>query len=277
MSRAEPGSIAVSTMRIWDFHCHMAGASLPGGTPEERARHLVAVAERMGIERLCLYMGTRFLADPTPEQLREQNDEVLRAMAACPERIFGFVYVSPQHVEASLAELERCVANGPMVGVKLWVAGRCNAPELDPIVQRAAELKAVVVQHTWFKGGQGNQAGESTPDDFVELARRHPGATLVCGHAGGDWELGIQAIRPLKNVLTELAGSDPTAGFTEMAVRELGAERVLYGSDAAGRSFSSQLAKVTGAALSEAEKALVLGGNLRRLLKPILDAKGIQA
>src|SRR3712207_6583780 len=32
-----------------------------------------------------------------------------------------------------------------------------------------------------------------------------------------------------------------------MAVRELGAERILYGSDAGGRSFASQLAKVTGA------------------------------
>ncbi len=264
-------------MRIWDFHCHMAGPALPGATPEEKARHLVAVAGRMGIERLCLYMGTRFLADPTPEQLREQNDEVLRAVAACPDRIFGFVYLSPQHVEASLAELERCVANGPMVGVKLWIAGRCNAPELDPLIHRATELKAVIIQHTWFKAGNGNQPGESTPDDFAELVGRHPEATLVCGHSGGDWELGIQAIRRLKNVHAELAGTDPTAGFTEMAVRELGAERVLYGSDAAGRSFSSQLAKVMGAAISEGEKELVLGGNLRRLLKPILETKGIQA
>ncbi len=264
-------------MRIWDFHCHLAGAALPGTTPEEKARHLVAVADRLGIERLCLYMGTRLLAEPTAAQLREQNDEVLRAMEACPERLFGFVYLSPQHVETSLEELERCVAKGPMVGVKLWIAGRCNAPELDPLIQRATELQAVVVQHTWFKAGSTNQPGESTPHDFVELAQRHPQATLVCGHAGGDWELGLQAIRPLPNVYTELAGSDPVAGFTEMAVRELGAERVLYGSDAPGRSFSSQLAKVQGAALSQEDKALILGGNLRRLLQPIFDAKGIRA
>ena len=32
-----------------------------------------------------------------------------------------------------------------------------------------------------------------------------------------------------------------------MAVRELGAERVIYGSDAGGRSFATQLAKVHGA------------------------------
>ena len=60
-----------------------------------------------------------------------------------------------------------------MVGVKLWVALRCNAPQLDPIVQRAAELKALIFQHTWLKIG-GNEPGESTPFDLCELARRHP-------------------------------------------------------------------------------------------------------
>jgi predicted TIM-barrel fold metal-dependent hydrolase len=93
----------------------------------------------------------------------------------------------------------------------------------------------------------GNLRGESTPMDLAELAARHPRATLICGHSGGDWEQGLRVMRPLKNVFADLGGGDPTAGFTEMAMRELGVERVLYGSDAAGRSFASQLAKVFGA------------------------------
>ena len=160
-----------------------------------------------------------------------------------------------------------------MVGIKLWVAEHCNAPSLDPIVARAAEHKAIVFQHTWLKI-TGNLPGESTPMELAELAARHPDAILVCGHSGGDWELGIRAIRPYKNVYADLAGGDPTAGFTEMAVRELGAERVLYGSDAGGRSFASQLAKVYGARISDDDKRLILGGNLRRLLTPILKSKG---
>jgi predicted TIM-barrel fold metal-dependent hydrolase len=44
-----------------------------------------------------------------------------------------------------------------------------------------------------------------------------------------------------------------------MAVRELGAERVIYGSDAGGRSFASQLAKVMGAEIPEAARQLILG------------------
>ena len=237
---------------------------------------MIEIARRMGIERLCVYMGMQWSKDPPPEKFRRENDEVLRAIEKFPRETFGFVYVNPKHVEASLAEIERCVANGPMVGVKLWVAHRCSEKELDPIVKRAAELKAVIFQHTWFKLG-GNDPGESTPLDIAALAARHPGVPLICGHTGGDWEAGIRAIRGVKNLHADLAGSDPCAGYTEMAVRELGASRVLYGSDAGGRSFASQLAKVHGAAIPQAAKEAIFHGNLRRLMQPILDAKGIKA
>ena len=258
---------------IWDAHTHLSG--VPGDTPEERLTRLLEFADRMGIERLCVSMGMNWSYDPPPEDLRRQNDEVLRAVRRWPQRAFGFVYLNPNHVEVSLAELGRCVRDGPMVGVKLWVARHCNAPELDPIVRRATELKAVILQHTYVKT-TGNLPGESTPMDLAELARRHPDATFICGHTGGNWEIGIRAIRDCRNVYADLCGSDPTAGYTEMAVRELGATRVLYGSDAGGRSFASQLAKVLGADIPESAKKLILGENLKRLLTPILKPKGVK-
>jgi predicted TIM-barrel fold metal-dependent hydrolase len=85
----------------------------------------------------------------------------------------------------------------------------------------------------------------------------------------------LRTIRPHKNIYADLAGGDPTAGITEMAVREIGAERVLYGSDAGGRSFASQLGKVHGADVSERAKRMILGQNLKRLLEPILRKKGL--
>jgi len=258
-------------MEIWDGHCHISGY---GGTPAERVGKMLEVADRMGVSKLCIYMGTSFHTEPKPEQLVKANDEILEAVAAWPDRVFGWVYLSPAHLETSLAELERCVAKGPMVAIKLWVAQNCDTFEADAIVKRAEELKAVVFQHTWRKI-TGNLPGESTASDLAKLASRHPDATFICGHTGGDWEYGIRAIRPLKNVYADLGGGDPTAGFTEMAVRELGPERVLYGSDIPGRSFGSQLAKVYGARISEAEKEMILGANLKRILAPMLATKGV--
>jgi len=258
---------------IWDLHCHLSG--VPGAAPEERLEKLLSFADRMGIARLVMSMGMELAEDASPENMRRQNDDVLRAIRRFPARAFGLVYLNPKHTQACLDELNRCVRDGPMVGVKLWVALRCNARELDPIIERAAELKAIVFQHTWLKIN-GNFPGESTPMDFVELALRHPQAALICGHTGGDWEQALRMIRPLQHVCADLAGSDPTAGFTEMAVRELGPERVLYGSDVPGRSFSSQVAKVLGAEIPDAARKLILAGNLMRLLRPILTEKGIK-
>ena len=135
-------------------------------------------------------------------------------------------------------------------------------------------MNAVIFQHTWFKVG-GNYPGESTPLDLAALAKRHPDVPIICGHTGGDWERGIRAIRDCGNVSIGIAGSDPTNGFVEMAVRELGPERVIYGSDAGGRSFASQLSKVQGANIPESAKKLISGENLKRMLTPIFERKGI--
>ncbi len=258
---------------IWDVHGHLNG--LDGRTPDEKMASLVRFMDRMGVERVCVFMGYPFLTDPTAEQLRQQNDQVLQAIAHYHDRAFGFVYASGSHPEASVREIDRCVKNGPMVGVKLWVARRCSAADLDPILARAAELKAPVLQHTWFKAN-GNLPGESTPLDLVELVKRHPKATVICGHSGGDWPLGIRAIRGTASLVTETGGSDPASGFVEFAVKELGADRVLYGSDVAGRSFASQLAKVQGADIPDDARKKILGENLKRLLTPILKDKGMK-
>jgi hypothetical protein len=255
---------------IWDVHVHLSG--VPGNV-EQKIDGLLEYAGRVGIQRLVVCMGTTFIQDPSPDELRKQNDEVARAIAHAPDRVLGMVYLNPKHQEASLRELERCVADGPMIGLKLWIAMRCDRPELDPLVRRAAELKAPILQHAYDRVEE-NLPGESGCADVAALAARHPEAAFICAHTGNDWERGIRMIRATKNVWAEVCGSDPTAGFVEMAVRELGAERVLYGSDAGGRSFASQLAKVVGANIPEDAKRLILGGNLRRLLTPILKQKG---
>lgn len=258
---------------IWDLHCHLSG--IDGRTLDERMGKFVAIADRMGIARLILSMGVPWSQNPTPEDFRRQNDQVVEALTHWHHRAFGLAYINPHHPDESLAEIERMIANGPMIGVKLWVARRCRDESLDPIIRRCGQLKALIFQHTWLKS-TGNLEGESTPMDLAELAARHPDVPIILGHAGGNWELGIRAVRALPNVYVETAGFDPTAGMVELAVQELGADRVIYGSDAAGRSFSSQLAKVAGAKIPVADKEQIYGRNLQRLLSPILAAKGIK-
>ncbi len=258
---------------IWDLHCHLAGVA--GETVEQRGAKLLEYAERMHVGRLIFFMGFPWSYTPEPADFRRQNDQVLSALELWPDRMLGFAYLNASFPDESLAEIERCIHNGPMVGVKLWVGKRCNTEDIDPLIRRCGELNALIFQHTYLKI-TGNLPGESTPQDLVELAARHPDVPLICGHTGANWTLGIRTVRQFPNVSVGISGSAPTAGFVEMAVRELGAERVLFGSDIGGRSFASQLAKVYGAEITENQRIAILGGNLRRMLKPIMDEKGMQ-
>jgi len=264
----------LGSYHIWDGHTHLEG--FEGATGAERMSDMLRLADRMGIERMCVFLGFPFNFHGTAEEMRKQNDQVLDAARHSNGRAFGYVYLNPNHPQASLDELNRCVRDGPMIGLKfeLGTPRGADSPEMDTLLTRAGELKAVVMHHTWIKT-TGNEVGESTPMDLVRLARRHPAVTIFCGHLGGNWELGIRALRDVKNLYGDLCGSDPTAGCTEMAVRELGAERIVYGSDAGGRSFASQIGKILGADIPDSARRAILGDNLRRLLRPILQAKGI--
>jgi len=257
----------------WDAHTHLVSGGQ--ATVAQRVANLLKYADRMAIERIVVSLGRDLVDHPTPEELRRQNDDVLEAIACAPQRVMGLVYLNPRYERECLAELDRCVRDGPMVGVKLLTAVRCSRRELDPIVARAGELRVPILQHAFWHAG-GNPPDESTPADVAILAARHPQASFICAHSGADWERGFRQIRALKNVWAEISGSDPTAGMVEMAVRELGAARVVYGSDAGGRSFASQLAKVYGADIPLESRRLVLRENLRGLLTPALRAKGVK-
>ena len=165
-----------------------------------------------------------------------------------------------------------------MLGVYFPGAGpgalTCTHHNFNRLIERIATLNGVVVQHTWLKTGGKQGAGESTPSELAELALRFPEQKFVCAHAGGEWEQGIRAIREIPNVLIETSGFDATAGFIDMALRDLGAKRIIFGSHLPSRSLGTELGKIVGAEIPEADRKLILGENFRELLKPILKRTG---
>ncbi len=102
--------------------------------------------------------------------------------------------------------------------------------------------------------------------ELAELAAKFPDQRFLCAHAGGEWEQGIRAVRDSPNVLIETSGFEATAGFIEMAVRELGAERIVFGSHLPSRALGTELSKVTAAEIPEPAKQMILGGSYRKLL-----------
>ena len=106
---------------------------------------------------------------------------------------------------------------------------------------------------------------ELSPVDMVEIAKAVPNAKLIAGHFGGDWIRATRTIKPYPNVHVDTSGCTHRAGFTEFAVGELGADRILFGSDMWARAFGTQIAKITGSQITESEKELILYRNQERV------------
>jgi uncharacterized protein len=255
---------------IWDAHTHLGRVN---STPENHAADLLRIGGRVGIAKINIAMGlTPHLANPTPAQFRQKNDDLIRALDAHPKTTLGILYVNPLFLQESLSEIDRCMRHPQIVGIKLWIACRCNDPRLDPIVERVTKYHGTIHQHVWDKSVP-NGEGESYPENLTELAGRHPKVEFIAMHTGGNWERGIRALRPAKNVSAEVSGSEPVSGFVSMAVRELGDRRIIWGSDAGGRSFASQLAKVYDANLSSASRQRILRDNFRQQAERALAFK----
>lgn len=246
---------------IIDVHVHYRGdAQLAQALRQAQKLDMVLCLNSINLE------GTASPHSPSVNFVAACNDRTLAAARENPQRVIPFWYLNPAHGAAACAELSRRVAQrqGPQ-GVKLWMALKGNDLRLDPVLDLCAAYRLPVLQHTNIEAG-GTLPTETTPQEMREMALRHPDVTFLWGHAGSDYEYGVKCALGLDNVLMDIGGNEATNGYTELLVRHLGAERVVYGSDATGRSFTSQLAKVYGADIAESEREDILHHNARALL-----------
>ncbi|MBA3529763.1 MAG: amidohydrolase family protein [Propionibacteriaceae bacterium] len=247
--------------------CHIHFNSAGGQYDEDEVRACLALADRAGIDRMVyLFNLPAGGVDPQEADLVASNDIGMELMRRHPERFASFCYLNPSMpLTFSLAEIDRCIASGPMLGIKLWISVHADDARLDPIMARAASLQVSVLHHAWYKA-TGFVFNESTPAEIATLARRHPDVAIIMAHlAGGGWR-GVRDIRECPNVVVDTSGAQPHAGLVEYAVEQLGADRVVYGSDWPIRDFAVQRARLEGANLTDQQKTLILGGTMKRLL-----------
>ncbi|MFH1268112.1 MAG: amidohydrolase family protein, partial [Planctomycetota bacterium] len=109
-----------------------------------------------------------------------------------------------------------------------------------------------------------------------------PEVTLILAHLGnggaaaGPMDLQVRAIQAARhdNVVTDTSSARSlTSGLIEWAVQEVGAERILYGTDTPLYFAPSQRARIDRAELTDREKRMILRDNAERLLPIPRDAQ----
>jgi len=223
---------------------------------------VIRLAKKFGVSKLFL-LGDVFRHGhfQNEEQIKEINDLTIELVKKHPDSLVGFCYLNPANSpDFMIEEIERCVVKNGFKGLKFEISLNCRSKKLDVVMQKAGELGCAVIQHSWYRpAGRYNE--ESTPADIADLASRFPDVKIIMPHLAGCGMRGILDIAGHKNVYVDSSGSLAVAGMVEYAVKTLGADRIIYGSDIPGRDFSAQIGRIYGAEISKKDKIKILGLN----------------
>jgi len=248
-------------MNAIDIHVHSRWSKLEQ-RPDYRIDRTKSLARQSGIDKvLILTSGYK-----DPEALRQYNNCTLRLMEEYPDFFLGAMYLSPNQDPAFIREeASRCVESG-MVAIKQGIELNARDKRIDTIAEAAAELDIPILFHAWYKMVQ-KFPEESDGSDIADLARRHPDTRIIMAHLTGVGRRGVQDVEDLPNVWVDTCGGWYDTEMVEYAVRHMGADRVIYGSDYPGRDFAPQLGRVAGARLTDEDKEKILWRNAASLLK----------
>lgn len=243
-----------------DVHTHLAGDRFD---PE-----IFVQGDRLGIHTfLCSNIG-RYAHHPAPDEVHEMNRAMVRELARYPDKLKGYCYVNPRGGRRSLDDLRRCVEDHGMIGIKLWVATLADDPLVDPFLEYAAAHRLIVLTHAWRKT-VGQLPHESKASHVARVAARHPDVRFVMAHLGGQPESALNAVRPHPNVAVDTSGTIIGRGEVALAVRRLGAERVVFGSDLHHACLSANVGKILAAGFDDATLAKVLGDTAEGWLEEV--------
>lgn len=227
------------------------------------AAGMVEEMDRLGIRQGWLAAHAAISADAA-----RGNDETEEAVRAYPDRFLGYVTVDPNYPEEVAPELERRMARAEFRAIKVHPSLAqypLDGPAYEPVWAVAKDLNCPVLTHAW--------AGDALcgPGAVRRVMERHPDVRLLFGHAlfPTTFEEAARVALDFENVWLDVTSSNQSYGLIEHAVETVGAERILYGSDMPFIGAAGSLGRILYARISDADKALILGGNARRLLSEV--------
>jgi predicted TIM-barrel fold metal-dependent hydrolase len=250
---------------VIDAHAHL----LPQTTPATaflwtRPEEMLVSMDRLGIDIACISaVGSG-----------EQNDEVIETVRRLPDRFVGFILVNPRYPDRMIPELERCFAAHPGIrGI-----GEIHPPSYThhyPVTgsnyrvlwEYAAYRRVPVLIHS----GPASEAAYCSPAQIARVAEWHPSVPFLIGHCGAydSWNMleeAIEVTRRHDNLFLEICAMGRHYGIVEYLVQKVGADRVLFGTDAPFHDWTAEVAHVAYAKISDEAKEKIFGLNMKVLL-----------
>ena len=258
----EPGSF-----QIFDCHLHCPaekGEKWQWYKVTNSFEDFVSYLDKTGVQRGIINSQRSF--GTNPEEFIAGNREVARYVEKYKGRFLGACIVNPQYIEESLKEIEYCHNQLGFV----WVGELCNymvpylysIKEFEMLVDQVVELNMVLALHT--------ERGE-----LEYVAQKFPRATIAFAHFGDDHEYEdifkrIDMVAQNPNFYLDTSGyGHDRVGILEYAVKTIGPDRILFGSDFSINDPGTVIARIMNSFLTMEQKQKILSGNLLELLKKV--------
>lgn len=268
---------------VFDVHHHVGrafdalGGELASDAEEGAEFARVELADRIrimdegGVRQALVIPGHGYLRPDGIAATRRVNDDIAAYRDATPDRFPAACgIVEPRDGAAAFAEIDR--AAGELGLVALSFHTRFQGVSLDSqwilrYLERMRDAGLVPLVH----------AMDDTPEEslwkLAVVARRVPELTIIALDPFSGFEATRQCFHVADiapNVVFDTSLSY-NFDFIEDFVRRFGAGRVAFGTDLyshpVGRRISHLLPQIAASALTDAEKAAILGGTARALLR----------
>ncbi|MGI8783025.1 MAG: amidohydrolase family protein [Acidobacteriota bacterium] len=248
---------------IFDAHLHIPsdnGENFQWNLVTRNMPEFVAYLDKCGVRRGVISSSWSNKAQ-TPNDYRQGNREVAKYVDRYKGRFRGSCVITPFRIDEALREIEECHRQLGFV----WLGEFCNymtgyrydTPEWAEVMKLTTELNLVTQIH-------------ANTVEMKFLAETFPQATIVFPHLGSakdDIFARIALVARHKNTHIDLSGSGiERVGILERAVKEIGADRVLYGSDFTINEPSAVIVRVKNAFLTADDREKILFRNVERLL-----------
>ncbi len=249
-------------MPIIDFHTHL-GTSRTASMDGRVEHSLVQICSSptallTSMKENNITKSVVFSVPMLPHRQREANEEVLR-LVSDQENLTPFAFLDPR-LEETPSLLEELLAKG-CKGIKLHPI--CHGYVVSsslcyPTYEVARQHQIPVLIHTgWGEYGEIRWV--------TRLAAQFKELPIVIGHMKEYKDI-FELVPKYENVAVETSYSTHPRRIAE-AVRSLGEERVLYGSDFPLSAQDFDIYKIQHAPLSDGQKEKILYHNAARLLK----------
>lgn len=248
----------LSRFRIVDAHVHNWGLF-------SDLDYMAECMDRFKLEGVGLLSDLQGGEIPDPGQVEASNAATARVRDRFGDRVIPFCYVNAIHTEHAIQQVERWHAEG-FRGLKLWISEHATDPRTWAVVEAALGKGWPVYYHSYYRPHGVPPASESPPMEIAGLARRYPRGRFIMAHAGAQFEHGLHAVADCPNVAVDYAGTINEKGAYETALRLLGPDRIVFGTDMPA-CFYTNAGRVLELEVPDAVKQQIFADNFLHLVR----------